>query len=41
VTDTAKLLARIFRRRMGRKVRLCVEKISLDLEEEEMLRVIS
>ena len=33
--NTAKNVARIFRRRIGRKLRIHVEKISLDLEEQK------
>jgi len=35
VANTAKIVARLLKRRNGRKVRIYVKKMNLDLEEQE------
>ena len=37
IAHTAKIIAKILRRRLKGKLRMCLEKISLDLEEEKEL----
>ena len=41
MTDTAKIVASVLRRRKERKLTIHVEKMSLDIEEKRMLIVIS